>query len=319
MHPCLSVDEILRLIACELVGSKAKATAVTLACCCKSFEDPGLDVLWKTQSRLPPLLISLPGDVWNEGEFVCQQQTISFSLNRLDRKSFKRPPTTLEWARFRKYARRMRKLRVVGDLDFPTSGVSAVLQSSAMGEPLFPNLKSLVSWSTSTIAAEFIPLIPSLLSPTTTVIDIDFNGYIDAPNAAIASTITTFPVLCPNIRKIHLHRIPRDPIIVDAVSELLLNINRDALRHLHMDSPLPEEVRKAIYRLPNLCELWVVVEGPTSSPTMVLPNLTKIHVKYDHNRNWWQGFHGAILGKLDSVTFDAKSPSAQIGDFFEEF
>jgi len=68
MHPCLNVDEIVRLIACELVASEAKATAVALACCCKSFEDPVLDTLWKTQEFLTLLLGSLPGDVWNEDE-----------------------------------------------------------------------------------------------------------------------------------------------------------------------------------------------------------------------------------------------------------
>ena len=67
MHPCLNVDEIVRLIAYELVASRGKATAVTLACCCKSFEDPVLDALWATQDKLLPLLKSFPGDVWKEG------------------------------------------------------------------------------------------------------------------------------------------------------------------------------------------------------------------------------------------------------------
>ena len=66
MHTCLNVDEIIRLIAHEAAESKAKATAVALACCCRSFEDPVLDVLWETQENLLPLLRSLPGDVWNE-------------------------------------------------------------------------------------------------------------------------------------------------------------------------------------------------------------------------------------------------------------
>jgi len=67
MHACLNVDEIVRLIASELVASGAKATAAILACCCKSFEDPVLDALWETQDRLRPLLKSFPEDVWNEG------------------------------------------------------------------------------------------------------------------------------------------------------------------------------------------------------------------------------------------------------------
>ena len=217
----------------------------------------------------------------------------------------------------------MWELRVIGHFDFPSSGVFAVLQSSAMGEPLFPNLRSLKSWSTSIIGAEFISTIPLLLSPTTTAIDIDFNGYInrhiDALNAAIASMVIALPASCPNLRKILLDHLPRDPIIADAVSELLLNINRDTLRHLHVDSPLTEEVREMIYKLPDLRELWVVIEGSTSLPKMELPNLTRIRVKYDHNHNWLQGFRGAILGKLNSVTFDAGFPSAQIDDFLEEF
>jgi len=72
MHPCLNVDEILRLLARELVESEAKATAVSLACCCKDFEDPVLDALWETQERLIPLLECFPQGVWKEegGSFV---------------------------------------------------------------------------------------------------------------------------------------------------------------------------------------------------------------------------------------------------------
>ena len=67
MHTCLTVDEIIRLIARELVKSKDKATAVALACCSKLFEDPVLDLLWETREKLFPLIKSLPGDIWNEG------------------------------------------------------------------------------------------------------------------------------------------------------------------------------------------------------------------------------------------------------------
>lgn len=72
MHSCLNVDEILRLIARELIESESNATAVSLACCCRSFEDPVLDVLWEMQYRLTPLLKCLPQEVWKEenGTFV---------------------------------------------------------------------------------------------------------------------------------------------------------------------------------------------------------------------------------------------------------
>jgi hypothetical protein len=43
MHFCLGVDDILRLLARELVAPGAMSTAVALASCCKIFEDPALD------------------------------------------------------------------------------------------------------------------------------------------------------------------------------------------------------------------------------------------------------------------------------------
>jgi hypothetical protein len=111
MHRCLNVDEILRLIACELVASGGKSTAVCLACCCKSFEDPALDALWVEQESLLPLLNAFPGDVWKEDEYSVSVPTMCvFSFLKYPvRKSFKRLPTAMEWARFRKYARRMRE------------------------------------------------------------------------------------------------------------------------------------------------------------------------------------------------------------------
>jgi len=75
MHACLNIDEIVRLIACELVASGAKATAAALARCHKNSEGPVLDILWKTQRGLLPLLKSLPGDVWNEGRCTVSAAT----------------------------------------------------------------------------------------------------------------------------------------------------------------------------------------------------------------------------------------------------
>jgi len=86
MHPCLSIDEVLRLLARILVASEAKGTAVALARCCKTFEEPVLDALWETQNRLTPLLKCFPRDIWEEkdGCFVSPLMVSSFSvLNRM--------------------------------------------------------------------------------------------------------------------------------------------------------------------------------------------------------------------------------------------
>ena len=80
MHACLNVDEIVRLIASELV-SEGKATTVALACCCKIFEDPALDALWETQDQILPLLRTLPEDVWNDGGCTVSGTTTCVSLS----------------------------------------------------------------------------------------------------------------------------------------------------------------------------------------------------------------------------------------------
>ena len=79
MHHCLNLDEIVQIIACELVTSKAKATAVALACCRKSFEDQVLGKVWETQKQLLPLFKSLPGDVWKEGRCTVSVPTTRVS------------------------------------------------------------------------------------------------------------------------------------------------------------------------------------------------------------------------------------------------
>jgi len=85
MHPCLSVDEVLRFLARILVASEAKGTTVALACCCKIIEEPALDVLWETQNQLTPLLKCFPRDIWEEkaGRFVSPSMALIFSI--LDR------------------------------------------------------------------------------------------------------------------------------------------------------------------------------------------------------------------------------------------
>jgi hypothetical protein len=78
MHDCLNVDEIVRLLVSGLIACGWKETAVALACCCKKFEDPVLDVLWKEQKGLDVLLATLPEGVWDERhhDFVSRQSCI---------------------------------------------------------------------------------------------------------------------------------------------------------------------------------------------------------------------------------------------------
>ena len=106
-------------------------------------------------------------------------------------------------------------------------------------------------------------------------------------------------------------------MITAGVSKMLLASNRNTLRRFTVDSSLTAEAYEVIFNLPNLCELWVVIEGDISLPSVALPNLTNMMIKYPHDRNRLQLFRGATLGKLVSVIFHSESES--IGDFLEAF
>ena len=207
----------------------------------------------------------------------------------------------------------MRKLKEHGTLDILSSEVFSVLQLCAIGEPLFPHLKILWLWD---VTGKFVPFIPLFLSPRTTTISIRFIRS-NSPTAMVAPMVAAFPALCPNLQEITFNSMPRDPMIVAAVSRMLIASNRNTLRSVCLDSPLTEEARGAISKFPNLRNLSVVIERDTSLPSVDLPNLAALTVKYDRGSNWLPMFYGATFGKLESITFI--SESEQDGDFLEAF
>ena len=125
----------------------------------------------------------------------CECANVYFAfLNHLIRKSFKRLPTTLGWARFRKYARRMRELGEHGTLETLSLEVFSVLRLCTINKPPLPNLRALILWG---VTMEFVPFIPLFLSPRTTIISVDF-ATPDLPKTMVASVVTASPKLCPN-------------------------------------------------------------------------------------------------------------------------
>ena len=194
-----------------------------------------------------------------------------------------------------------------------------MLQSHTPSDPLFPNLNSL---ELPQITESFVSLVPFFLSPSITTIYLAFGSRVLSEVAAIASVITVIkilPTLCPNLQEINLSQLPRDPMITATVSRMLHVTNRNILQVFHVQSPLTKEASEVIYKLPNLRDLWVTVDGPSSLPTFVLPNLTTIDVEVecDDYHGWLQGFRGATLGKLASI--DIRPRSFSIGDFLEAF
>ena len=178
---------------------------------------------------------------------------------------------------------------------------------------MFPNLKTLELWH---VSGKSIPFIPLFLSPRTIVIDIGFIRS-DSPVAMVAPMVAAVPMLSPNLQEITLHSLPVNPMITAAVSEMLLANTPNTLRSVHVDLPLTDEAREVISKLPNLRELSVTIEKDVSVPSVVLPTLTRLTVKFNHNGDWLRMFHGATFGKLEVIAFYLRS--GQIGDFLEAF
>ena len=206
----------------------------------------------------------------------------------------------------------MRKLTVDASRDPVTSDVLFVLQVRTIKEPFLPKLKT---FKCENADEGFIPFIPTLLSRTATSIDIEFTE--DTPTLTVASIVTRLSILCPDLEYIILNDLPKDPAITEAVSEMLLACNRNALQCFYADSLLTEEARNVLFQLPKLCYLWVVIQGRTLLPPVALPNLYTIDVEFGDHLDWLQGFRGIMSGNLRNVYFT--SDSEQIGDFLDEF
>jgi len=209
----------------------------------------------------------------------------------------------------------MRELTESVTSDSPSSEFFSAIQLYAIDEPLLPNLKTL---RLVKIKGWFIPFIPLFLSQRTTSVTLGFGPSLQ-PEATrmIASVITTLPTLCLDLQTICLYCLPSGSIITAIVSNMLLNTNRNTLQRFCVESSLTVDASKVLYKLPNLRDLSVDIEGGTSLPPASLPNLTDLTITSDNEDNWPQIFHGATFGKLESVTFYPQFE--EVDDFLEVF
>ena len=208
----------------------------------------------------------------------------------------------------------MRGLKGICTQEILSLEALSVIQLCTINETLFPNLKTL---DFLRVHRAFVPSISLFLSPTTTSIILRFHES-DPPEATVVgSLVTTFPKLCPELREIVLHFLPRDPIITAAVSGMVLATNRNKLQLFHANSPLTEEAGEVLYKLSSLRMLSVVIERETSLTRASLPNLTELVIRCENEGDWPRLFHRATFGKLEFVTFHPQSE--EIGDFLGAF
>ena len=105
--------------------------------------------------------------------------------------------------------------------DLITSDVLLVLQLRTGNDPLFPKLGT---FECEGATEAFIPLAPSFLSPKTTPTRIKFAVE------SLDPMIVRSPTSCPHIKWLCLYPLPRNPVIVEAVSEMLISRNQNTPR-----------------------------------------------------------------------------------------
>ena len=236
---------------------------------------------------------------------------VQFANNKPIWKCFKRIPTKVEWSNFRKYTRRMHKLKISGFDETVSLETLLALQFHTTNEHFLPRLRV---FKCGDVGQHLTSFIPFFLSSQITYIHINFSTELDA--VGIASIISRFPTLCPNLERIVIAPLEISPVITDVVSSMLL-ASRGSLRTFCVRSPLTKEAQDVVYRLPNLSQLRVVIQEHIPLPPIKLPNLVSIYIIFDVDHSWLEAFRGAPFEKLDTVIF--RSESGGTGDFLEAF
>ncbi|KAJ7162670.1 hypothetical protein C8R43DRAFT_1233315 [Mycena crocata] len=182
MHRALKILEIMEAVCCEVPGGRALAA---LASTCKTFQDPALDVLWRTQDSIIPLLGCMPDDLFNE-------RPNSFSMNYLE---LERAIVPTDWERTHAYITRVKHFEY--EFNTPLSEIFASLEMSFPYGSLFPNLKSL-SWQ-SDLEANF-RFIRIFLTPKLAKLTFTYQPSI--PNSSLLSTLAH---TCPRLTALEIY------------------------------------------------------------------------------------------------------------------
>ncbi|KAJ7084560.1 hypothetical protein B0H15DRAFT_783708, partial [Mycena belliarum] len=145
MDPKLAIPEILEIAFSHLApsnlpqSSHSRSDLAALARTCKTFCGPALDVLWRSQTSLTPILSCFPEDLWDREDDpgqITNYQTIKQALRR--------PVAPGDWDRPSFYLSRIRSLTI---FSFPPSvfapGIFGILRLTCPNSSFFPNLRRL--------------------------------------------------------------------------------------------------------------------------------------------------------------------------------
>ncbi|KAJ6608518.1 hypothetical protein B0H10DRAFT_525549 [Mycena sp. CBHHK59/15] len=192
-HRALEVLEIVELI-CAQIGSEdleplsktASHDLAVLARTCTIFQNPALNMLWRTQVSILNLMRCMPDDLW-------EQNLVGV---RVPDMRLLRPIMPSDWQRPLFYSKRVRSLESAVLDDSAHLGSSDIFDTLGLclpGQFLFPNLQRL-NWNVLTPFT--FHSIRFFLAPTITRI------VVDVSSTSQLSLLPTLPVKCPYLTHI---------------------------------------------------------------------------------------------------------------------
>ncbi|KAF9647206.1 hypothetical protein BDM02DRAFT_2746303 [Thelephora ganbajun] len=297
MHHVFELDEILRLIASDLIDT-GDGGALSLACCCRSFSTPVLDTMWEEgQSDFTTLLKTFPCSVW---------RVVNMTFR------FTRQPSEEEWAQFSLYARRMRKLFIFPhETVFPSPVGFRLLSAHFSGSCMLPNLREL-DWCNTRADTGIALIFPSLVSP--------FLENLHYELRDISHTRTVLSALTPAYSSLqYIYFTRSDPGLVQEFSTLLLKCNPNQLHFFSAGSPLSRTAFLHASQLPDLQYFdtpaiqadGLEPLGDASLPTAMFSSLQYLYMRgLDTGSIWLRSLTRLCFENLLMLVLELKNAAA---------
>ncbi|KAI6115156.1 hypothetical protein EDD16DRAFT_1702251 [Pisolithus croceorrhizus] len=319
MHRCLRITEILHLIIGYLVDEEVTSANVTtairhkdvasLARTCKAFMDPALDVLWRTQSSLSPLVMCLPAHFWFLKTFW--RGTVVSLVHE---------PSHEDWLMLKRYSRRIRAFdRTTLQLPTVSRNIVDSVFSPDLSDELFPRLHTLNVDILSKPPPNPILLLGHIRLPHLVRLRFNMPRFYRHRDPVLYLTLACVPSL-------QALKISASRARLDVSTRLAVNFSGvPHLRTLYLSHYLlllPSSLRE-LSHLQYLCELTVTLPDdvdvdvcPSVQPTF--PSLQRIAITVGFLSQCTNLLSSIASRELGSVKIFYRSPPTQ-NDIYELF
>ncbi|KAI6132354.1 hypothetical protein EDD17DRAFT_1881278 [Pisolithus thermaeus] len=293
MHACLRIAEILDLIISFMdIGRFART--------CKAFKNPALDVLWRTQPSLSPLIMCLSGHLWTRKR---DQRGWVVSLRE--------EPSHEDWLGLQRYSHRIRVINCCTQSPPPVcpSTLDAVF-SPNLSQELFPSLRTL-NLEVICDGPGFIGLRPiALLNSVSLPRLVRLAFAVSRPSYFENPRLHFKPACARSLRALTIS------VRCGRIEPLIVNFGDfPYLRRLCLWG-VPSHSGHELIRLQYLCDLAATLPNGFdfdvhSSTQPILPSLQRLNVSVGTLNQVTNLLSSITSSDLGSVKFFCRSPATQ--------